>query len=60
MENYKVNIFIYDPYVLNQWVDSEWNYSEPRIELLKRLGEEDKEETTENQKIQDDIANNQE
>lgn len=28
---------IYDPFVENTWIDSEWTYNENRLELLELL-----------------------
>lgn len=42
-ENYKRNLHIYDPYIDNTWIDSEWTFSEHRLELLDMLAKEEME-----------------
>lgn len=45
------DLTLIDPYVLNDRVDSEWNYNKDRLTLLRMLGEADKKENARNEKI---------
>ena len=54
-KNLKLDLSIWDPCVLNDYLDPEWTYNSERIRLLTMLGNLDKEENRKNKILSQEL-----